>query len=69
MDFAVAVCDNSNQTCPFFPWAREMIHAGFPDPASFTGTDEEILEGFRKVRDEIFAWIDATFGSKEAGKH
>jgi len=46
-----------------------MIHAGFPDPASFTGTDEEILAGFRKVRDEIFAWIDATFGSKEAGKH
>ena len=34
----------------------------FPDPSELTGTDEEILSGFRLIRDNITAWIDETFG-------
>ncbi|MDD5419906.1 MAG: arsenate reductase ArsC [Methanomicrobiaceae archaeon] len=60
MDLLVAVCEGG--TCPVFPWAAEVIHREFPDPAAFTGSDDEIMAGVRRVRDEITAWIDAAFG-------
>jgi arsenate reductase len=41
----------------------EEIHRGFPDPAKLTGTDEEIMAGVRRIRDEITSWIDTTFGA------
>ena len=62
----VTVCDSAQGACPFFPGAKEVIHQGFTDPSGFTGTDEEIRVGFRKVRDEISRWIDVTFGSIHA---
>jgi len=60
MDLLVAVCEGG--ICPFFPWAKEEIHQEFPDPSNLAGTDEEIMEGVRRIRDEITGWIDATFG-------
>ncbi|MCM2465117.1 arsenate reductase ArsC [Methanoculleus oceani] len=60
MDLLVAVCEGG--LCPFFPWAKEEIHQEFPDPSRLTGTDEEIMAGVRRIRDEITGWIDATFG-------
>lgn len=60
MDLLVAVCEGG--TCPVFPWAAEVIHREFPDPAAFTGSDDEIMAGVRRVRDEIAGWIDAAFG-------
>ena len=45
-----------------FPGAKQTIHASFPDPSAATGTEEERLAVFRAIRDEIAAWIDATFG-------
>ena len=62
MDVVVTVCDAAAATCPMFPGAKRTIHASFPDPAAATGTEEERLAVFRSVRDEITAWIDATFG-------
>lgn len=62
----VTVCDSAQKACPFFPGALEVIHQGFPDPSSFTGTDEEVRTGFRRVRDEIIRWIDLTFGKTHA---
>lgn len=62
MDLLVTLCDQGR--CPVFPWAKETIHQEFPDPSGFTGTDEEIMDGFRQVRDEICAWIDMTWGVK-----
>jgi len=61
MDVLVAVCEGG--TCPIFPWADEMMHQEFPDPSKLTGTDEEIMAGVRRVRDEITAWIDERFGT------
>ncbi len=58
----VTVCDSAQKACPFFPGVRHVIHQSFPDPSSFTGTDEEVRAGFRLVRDEIIRWIDQTFG-------
>lgn len=58
MDIAVTVCDNAKAACPFFPWADETVHASFRNPKEFSGSEEEILAGFREVRDEIIRWID-----------
>lgn len=62
----VTVCDSAQKACPFFPGAQEVIHQSFPDPSGFTGSDEEVRAGFRKVRDEIIQWIDGTFGKSDA---
>lgn len=53
-DYVVTVCDNAKETCPFFTGKVEhRLHIGFEDPAEATGTEEEILGVFRRVRDEI----------------
>ncbi|MCX6693080.1 MAG: arsenate reductase ArsC [Methanomicrobiales archaeon] len=66
MDIVVTVRDRAKAACPFFPGAKKTVHMSFPDPKEFTGSDEEVLEGFCKVRDEIIGWIDATFGQVDA---
>lgn len=62
IDIVVTLCDNAHAVCPVFPWAKEIIHQSFPDPGNFTGTDQEIMEQVRAVRDEIIRWIDERFG-------
>jgi arsenate reductase len=64
LDYAVTVCDHAKETCPFFPGGRKTLHKGFQDPSSAPGTDEEKLAVFRRVRDEIRAWIEETFGEE-----
>jgi arsenate reductase len=59
-DYVVTVCDQSREACPFFP-GEKQIHKPFPDPASFSGAEEEILAKVRMVRDEIKGWVDAVF--------
>ena len=49
----ITVCDNANQACPFFPGEIARFHHNFPDPAKATGTEEEIMNEFRSVRDLI----------------
>jgi len=53
VDTVVTVCGNADQACPMFPGQVHRHHWGFEDPAHATGTDEEILNCFRRVRDEI----------------
>ena len=55
--YVVTVCDESSQRCPIFPNVRERIMMSFDDPSIFTGSDEEILEKVRKVKDEIKAEV------------
>jgi len=60
-NYVVTVCDEaSGEKCPIFPGVNERIHWSFKDPSSFKGTNEEILESTRLVRDEIenkvFEW-------------
>lgn len=52
-DFVITVCDNAKERCPFFPTKAKKFHYNFSDPAKAIGTDEEIKEQFRKVRNEI----------------
>jgi arsenate reductase len=58
-DLVVTVCDSAAEECPFFPGARRQEHWGFPDPSAATGSEEQRLEAFRRVRDAIGARIDA----------
>ena len=52
-DFVITVCDNAKERCPFFPGRAEKFHYNFPDPAKATGTDEEIKQEFRRIREMI----------------
>lgn len=53
-DYVITVCDNAKETCPVFTGkVGKQLHIGFEDPAEATGTEEEVLFVFRKVRDEI----------------
>lgn len=52
-DYLITVCDNANENCPFFPTSAQRFHFNFPDPAKATGTPEEIMNEFRRVRDMI----------------
>ena len=61
-DLAVTLCDRANQACPVVTCAKKTIHHGFPDPHLTPGTEDDLIEGYRKVRDDIGAWIDETFG-------
>lgn len=52
-DYVLTVCDHAQESCPLFPSSAEKIHHSFRDPANATGSEEEVLNDFRKVRDEI----------------
>jgi len=52
-DFVITVCDNAKERCPFFPTTAKKFHQNFSDPAKSKGTEEEIKEQFRKVRQQI----------------
>ena len=49
----ITVCGNADSACPTFPGQHNRYHWGFDDPAHATGTEEEILAAFRRVRDQI----------------
>lgn len=52
-DFVITVCDNAKEHCPFFPSNAKKFHHNFPDPAKATGSDNEINQAFRNVRQLI----------------
>lgn len=52
-DYVITVCDNAKESCPYFPTKAIKLHQNFPDPAKATGTEEEIMEQFREVREMI----------------
>ena len=56
--WVITVCDESQaEACPIFPGAGRRDHWGFPDPAAFTGSDEEKMEQVRALRDRIAAKV------------
>jgi arsenate reductase len=52
-DYVITVCDSANERCPVFPGRTTRIHWSFDDPSQVTGTDQEHLQAFRRVRDQI----------------
>ena len=65
----IYVCGMDTETqCPIFPGIRTTFHWPFPDPAGFTGTDEEILDQTRRLRDEIKARVESYINEIPGGK-
>ena len=62
-DYVITVCDSANERCPVFPGKTMRIHWSFDDPSQATGTEQDRLETFRRIRDEIAArlrlWLAA----------
>jgi len=52
-DCLITVCDDANERCPWVSGSVERLHWSFPDPSRATGTEEERLVVFRRVRDQI----------------
>jgi len=55
-DYVITVCDNASENCPYFPGTVKRFHHNFPDPAKATGTIEQVMDEFRKVREMIKAY-------------
>lgn len=55
-DYVITVCDNAKERCPYFPTKAQKFHYNFPDPAKATGTEVEIQQQFREVRELIKAY-------------
>ncbi len=67
--YVVTVCDEASaESCPIFPGTRERLHWGFPDPSTFTGSDEEKLERIREIRDAIKERISDWVAELDAGE-
>lgn len=67
-DYVITVCGNARETCPHFPAKSKVVHVGFDDPPTLAKgmTDEEaILDMYRRVRDEIRAFVETLPGSLE----
>jgi len=60
-EYVVTLCDNARESCPFFPAKTKRMHKGFDDPpilAAGAKTEEEALAPYRRVRDEIKAFVE-----------
>jgi len=65
----ITVCDRAAEECPIFPGAPQRAHWSLPDPAAVSGTGEEKLGAFRKVRDELERRIHSFVSSEVSGAH
>jgi arsenate reductase len=64
-DYVITLCGNANETCPLYIGGAKKTHIGFNDPAKATGTQDEILKKFHRVRDEIKEKLTAFFQTEK----
>jgi arsenate reductase len=60
-DYVITLCDNARESCPYFPSKTKLIHKGFDDPpklAEGAANEEEAMADYRRVRDEIKAFVE-----------
>ena len=70
-DYVITLCDNARQQCPVFSGKAKVIHRAFDDPYFASGSEEEVMAVFRRVRDEIKSFVEGmpdVLTSKEASK-
>jgi arsenate reductase len=61
-DYVITLCDNARESCPYFPAKTRLIHRGFDDPPNLAETaksEDEAMTHYRRVRDEIKAFVEA----------
>ena len=66
--YVVTVCDRANERCPIFPGTMKRLHWSFEDPARATGTAEQRLAVFRRVRDDVEAHVARFVDEVRSGK-
>jgi len=67
-DYVITVCNHAHETCPVFPGRTRVVHVGFDDPpqlAASAESEEEALTHYRRVRDEIRAFVETLPGKLE----
>jgi len=60
-DYVITLCDNAQKMCPYFPAKKKFFHKGFEDPpvlAAKARDEDEVLEIYRRVRDEIKSFVE-----------
>ncbi|MEG6549888.1 arsenate reductase ArsC [Desulfocurvibacter africanus] len=68
-DYVITLCGHASENCPFFPGKAKRLHAGFDDPpqlAKDAKSEDEALVHYRRVRDEIRAFVEAMPGNLSA---
>lgn len=68
IDTVITVCGKADQVCPVFPGQAHRYHWGFDDPAHATGTEEQVMAEFRRVRDQIKLVFEAFAAGYRQGK-
>lgn len=69
IDYVITVCSNAHETCPVFPGSAKVLHKGFDDPprlARDAAGEPEALPHYRRVRDEIRAYVETLPGALES---
>ncbi len=64
-DYVISVCDEANEACPVFPGAKNRLHWSLEDPSRASGSEDERLAVFRRVRDEIRERIEQQFANEK----
>lgn len=68
-DYVITVCDNAKESCPVFNgMVKHNLHIGFDDPADATGSEEEIMSVYKRVRNEIREQFSKFYKSEIAGR-
>jgi arsenate reductase len=60
-DYVITLCDNAQKACPFFPAKTRVLHHGFEDPPALAAearSEEEAMLHYRRIRDEIRAYVE-----------
>lgn len=68
-DYVVTVCDHAHETCPLFPGKTKIVHVGFDDPpmlARNATSDDEAMQHYRRVRDQIKSFVQTLPASLES---
>ncbi|MDO8670635.1 MAG: arsenate reductase ArsC [Dehalococcoidia bacterium] len=68
-DYIITVCNQAREACPVFPGGKQRLHWSFPDPSKATGTEEEQLQVYRRVRDTIRERIEAELQEEHSASH
>ena len=56
-DYVLTVCDNAKESCPVYPVGTKQVHQSFEDPAAVRGSEAERMDAFRRVRDQLAAYL------------
>ncbi|MHC4186476.1 MAG: arsenate reductase ArsC [Planctomycetota bacterium] len=57
-DYVVTLCDNAKEQCPVFPGRAKPVHRPFRDPYFAEGTEQQVMDAFRRTRDEIREFVE-----------